>query len=353
MRKKLCIILTLVTALVGTAACTKNAAGNTQANDSGQVDGKIHLEIAYMVDVADTSMQTQFNVGKAYCDYLNDTRDDLDINLTMYDAKSSLETQISNFETCLTTGVDGIILSAVDSTAIAPYVEQAEAEGVPVLYWRNYGGTVNFIGANETDWGEMNAQWVRDLLDANPDLVLNAGIEYGATTHPQCFPRLAALEKLPEEYPGRFNILVEQNGDWSQETCQKMVEDWLQAYPEMNFITTASELTMMGCVEALRGAGVLDDFVLTTFNGEQPGVDMLKAGEIDMVVGCATTAKSGLVIQTAILMILEDLTGDVDVSKQISQCITPENVEEYEKKLKVDFYNTTYFEDRLKPSYIE
>lgn len=144
---------------------------------------------------------------------------------------------------------------------------------------------------------------------------------------------------------------MEQNGDWSTETCQKMVEDWLQAYPEMNFISTASELTMMGCVEALRGAQVLDDFILTTFNGEQPGVDMLKAGEIDMVVGCAAPAKMGMAMQTAIRMILEGLTGDVDVSDEISQCITPETAEEYEKMLKVDFYHTTYFEDHLKPSY--
>lgn len=309
----------------------------TQTNDNRETEDKIHLEIAYMVDVVDMSMQAQFDAGKAYCDYLSDTRDDLDINITMYDAKSSVETQIANFETCLTTGVDGIVLSAVNPEAIAPYVKQAEEEGVPVLDWRSDGGTVNFIGANETGWGEMNAQWVRELLDADPDLVLNAGIEFGATTHPQCFPRLAGLEQLEEEYPGRFNILVEQNGDWSTETCQKMVEDWLQAYPEMNFISTASELTMMGCVEALRGAQVLDDFILTTFNGEQPGVDMLKAGEIDMVVGCAAPAKMGMAMQTAIRMILEGLTGDVDVSDEISQCITPETAEEYEKMLKVDF----------------
>lgn len=334
----------------GSKEATTENAGDPEAtgDDSGS---KIHLEIAYMVDVVDTSMQTQFDVGKQYCDYLSNTRDDLDINLTMYDAKSSVETQISNFETCLTTGVDGIILSAVDSEALASMVKQAEEEGVPVLDWRNDGGTVNFVGANETDWGNMNAQWVRELLDANPDMVLNAGIEYGATSHPQCFPRLAGLKVLEEEYPGRFNILVEQYGDWSTETCQKMVEDWLQAYPDMNFISTASELTMMGCVESLRGAGVLDDFILTTFNGEQPGVDMLKAGDIDMVVGCAAPAKCGMTIQTAIQMILEGLKGTVDVSDQISECITPETVEEYEKKLQVDFYNVTYFEDGLKPSY--
>lgn len=335
--------------LAATMAMGSLCAGFTAyAEEAGD---KIHLEIAYMVDVADTSMQTQFEAGKAYCDYLNETRDDLDINLTMYDAKSSVETQIANFETCLTTGVDGIILSAVDSAALAPMVAQAEAEGVPVLDWRNDGGTVNFVGANETDWGNMNAQWVREKLEADPELVLNVGIEYGATSHPQCFPRLEGIKVLAEEFPGRFNILVEQYGDWSTDTCQKMVEDWLQAYPELNFITTASELTMMGCVEALRGAGVLDDFMLTTFNGEQPGCDMLKAGEIDMVVGAAAPAKVGLTIQTTLQMILEGLTGDIDVSSQISECITPETVEAYEKKLVVDFYNNTYFEDQLKPSY--
>ena len=350
-KSALSIILLLALVLVSAAGCAGGTDDKSQTDGKASKDGKIHLEIAYMVDVVDTSMQAQFNVGKAYCDYLNDTRDDLDINLTIYDAKSSVETQISNFETCLSAKVDGIILSAVDPAAMAPYVKQAEEEGVPVLDWRSNGGTVNFIGANETDWGEMNAQWVREQLDADPDLVINAGIEFGAATHPQCFPRLNALEKLPEEYPGRFNILVEQNGDWSQETCQKMVEDWLQAYPTMNFISTASELTMMGCVEALRGANVLDNFILTTFNGEQPGVDMLKAGEIDMVVGCATPAKSGLMIQTAIKMILEGITGDVDVSSEISECITQSTVDAYGKKLKVDYYNNKYFEDGLKPSY--
>ena len=242
-RKKALIsaVLSLVVMLASLVGCAGESSNSGQTDSSGEGDDKIHLEIAYMVDVADTSMQTQFNVSKTYCDYLNDTRDDLDINVTMYDAKSSVETQIANFETCLAAEVDGIVLSAVDNEAIAPYIKQAQDAGIPVLDWRSDGGTVNFVGANETEWGEMNADWVREQLDADPDLVFNAGIEFGATTHPQCFPRLSALEKLEEEYPGRFNVLVKKNGDWSQETCQKMVEDWLQAYTEMNFISKASD----------------------------------------------------------------------------------------------------------------
>jgi ABC-type sugar transport system substrate-binding protein len=325
----------------------------TACNREKDTGDKINLEFAWCTDNVDISQQGFFDTASAYAAYLNKTRDDIHIELTLFDGQASVDKQISDIETAVAKKVSGIILSCVDPDGIAPAARQAMADGIPILDWRDMGDvcTVTFINGNEHTKGKFNYQWTKDYLLSHPDVVFYAGLQQGSTNHPQCYPRMQYMYDLEREMPDRFKILVEANSDWSADTSMRMVEDWLQIYKDMNFISSSSEEQMLGVVEALRGADLLDNFVLTAFNGEAPGVEMIEKSDLDLDVGVVMPLGMGLLMENAIRMVLEGYTGRIDISDQAMFNVDITNVAEYKQKIVVDYDNIHYFDSTLKPSY--
>jgi ABC-type sugar transport system substrate-binding protein len=211
--------------------------------------------------------------------------------------------------------------------------------------------TINLVFGNEPRKGEFNYEWIKKYLQDNPDKVLYAGLQYGAPQHTQNFARLDPLKILAEEMPDRFQILASQNSDWSSETSMKMVEDWMQLYKgKMNYICSAAEEQMLGVIEALRGEGVLDSMLLTTFDAEQTGVNLLKRGEIQLDTGIIPPMAAQACVEYAIKMALEDFKGDVDISSDCTVSVDQSNVSDHEKKIQVDFDNVR-FPSALKDDY--
>jgi ABC-type sugar transport system substrate-binding protein len=345
--KKLGIVLLVFITTLSMVACQKKGTTVSAGAD------RINLDFAWCTDNVDISQQAFYDTATAYVNYLNKTRDDLHIEMTLFDGQATVDKQISDIETAMAKGVDAIILSHVDADGLRPIALQAMEAGTPILDWRDMGKvcTITFITGNEHTKGQFSYQWTKEYLQSHPDVVFYAGLQQGSTNHPQCYPRMQYLYDLEREMPDRFKILIEANSDWSSDTSMRMVEDWLQVYPNMNFISSASEEQMLGVIEALRGSSLLDKYILTCFNGEQTGVDLLKANEIDLDVGVIQPLSMGLLIEYTIRMVLEDLKGDFDISDQSMFNVTQDNVAEYQERIVVDYDNLKYFESTLKPDY--
>jgi ribose transport system substrate-binding protein len=314
---------------------------------------KIPVKIAWVTDDVNISQQSFYNAAAAYVDYLNKTRDDLAIEINFYPSQASVDKQIENLETVVAMGFDAIVLNPVDLNGIKPKALEAMNQGVPVLNWANMDAvfSVNLVFGSEPTKGKYNYEWIKQYLEDNPGKVLYAGLQYGAPQHPQNFARLDPLKTLAEEMPDRFIILASANSDWSSETSMKMVEDWMQLYKgRMNYICSAAEEQTLGVIEALRGEGVLEDMLITTFDAEQTGVDLLKKGEIQCDSGIIPPMAAQACVEYAIKMALEDLTGTVDISGDCTVCVTQDNVGDHERKIQVD-YDNNRFPSSLKGDY--
>lgn len=321
--------------------------------DSGDSDEPISLNFAWCVDNVDTAQQMYIDYAEAYVEYLNSTRTDIQVALNIMDGQSSVDKQIGDIETAIAMDVDGIILSCVDPNGITPIAKEAMEAGIPVLDWRDMGDvcTVTVDLDLDESIGEIAYEWYAEYLEANPDVVLNVGMIYGAASHPNCFPRFEKLKTLEEAYPDQFHVVVWQYGDWSTDTAIKMTEDWIQTYPELNCIIGANEETAMGAVQALKGAGVMDDFMVTTFNG-QSGLDLVRSGEFAMDVGCNKALGIPLLIDDSINMCLDGLTGHFNYSDITLLCVTAENVDYFEEWVNsAGDYSEGFEHTTLKDSY--
>ena len=205
-------------------------------------------------------------------------------------AESSVEKQIADVETLLEMGCKAIALSSVDLEGLKSSVDLCLSRGVPVIECRgmDHEGIITFNLCDEVTMAEMAFSWYEELMDANPDLVLNMGLIYGLASQTAQLVRVDHLvELLQEKYPDRVEVLASQPCDWDAQKAMECMENWLQRFAgEMNCVVAAGAMMECGAAQAIIGAGEdLDNWVLTTTDSTADVLYAIHEGQVDMTVG--------------------------------------------------------------------
>mgnify|MGYP004465030931 CR=1 FL=1 len=292
------------------------------------------LKIAYLVDTLDESQHFLSDNMEKYCGYLEETKG-YDIEYNVFDAKMSLTEQMAQIENCVAMGYDGVVINPVDTEGILPTIETAQDAGLVVLDLRSSNDIydLQMDYANEYQRGEKMKEWFLNYMDENPDKVFYVGLLQGDAKTPQTMPRCDVIATIAEERPDNFIVLDEQYcTDWTTDSAMKIVEDWLQVYPEMNFICSAAEQLAYGAAQVLQQAGVQDDFVQITVNGEAMGIEMIRKGQVIMDSGNFTPATAAGAIGLLVDGITEGTRGHYDYSDYTMFFMTKDNVDEVEER---------------------
>ncbi len=369
--KKTVILLLVLAMLLGMAACSGGAGKETNGqmdapqtsgadgagtakeivDELGKVryldkkleytdDGKQIVKIYYCLDQFDESTQDELFSVQDEVAYLNETRDDVHLELLGYsDSQSNLAKQISDVETAIAMEPDVILIKPVDSVGIIPSLQAVYEAGIYVI--ETTGCDTDYVdvhwqGLDEITIGRKLAAHVREYLEANPDVNFKGGLIWGAPEQVEQLKRLTGFKELAEEMPDRFEIVAEQYGMWETAESQNIMEDWLQAYPEMNFIATAADQMTLGAVNAIKGANKLDDFYIVSCNGNQHDLNIMGAGEEEVFAGFITSESCGKAVDCAVDICTGKLAGqDSHISNAdgATYICTPDKLEEY-KKLK-------------------
>lgn len=136
-----------------------------------------------------------------------------------------MEKQIADVETLLEMGCKAIALSSVDLEGLKSSVDLCLSKGVPVIECRgmDHESIITFNLCDETTMAEMAFSWYEELLDADPDLVLNMGLIYGLASQTAQLVRVDHLvELLEEKYGDRINVLASQPCDWDTQKAHGM-----------------------------------------------------------------------------------------------------------------------------------
>ena len=175
------------------------------------------------------------------------------------------------------------------------------------------------VMGEQRDHGLAIGRYIQSMLDEDPDLVLNMGYIHGGTTENIMKRESGIYEACTSD---RLHTLVTGCAYWNAEKAMAMAEDWLQAYPEMNCIATASDEMSVGAIQALLAAGVdMDHFYVFGVDGNPVGQEYIRSGEL--------TATS-----------YQDVGGLVD--KTLEVCVGLAHGETYEKEVNPhNFYTMT------------
>ncbi len=201
------------------------------------------------------------------------------VNMTLYEAGGyeNLPRQLSQFDDCMASDFDAIIVGPISEAGLAQKFEEGIAAGKPVI------ATVNPVADAQTTakmyvefdtMGEQTANYLLEYLD-------------GDSAEAVAFPGPAGSGWAESFYEGfqrglegsDVAILDEMFGDSGVGVQLSLIQDALQAYPTMNVIWGTAP-TAEAAIGAVAEIGATGDILIMSSYENQAMLDAMNAGEI-------------------------------------------------------------------------
>jgi ribose transport system substrate-binding protein len=191
---------------------------------------------------------------------------------------NNLEEQNRLMDDVIARQVDGIVLAPVDSAGVVPAIERAVAAGIPVAVSATGASTdqiVTYSGTDNYEGMKMVAEYVAEALDYQGKVVVLDGL-LGATVGQD---RRRGVDETLEQYPD-IEILGRQDAEMQRAKGMQVMENLLQAYPEIDAVIAANDEEALGAIEALDAAGRLQDTIVSGFDGNNDALKAVRDGRM-------------------------------------------------------------------------
>ncbi|MCR8725796.1 sugar ABC transporter substrate-binding protein [Frigidibacter sp. ROC022] len=240
------------------------------------------------------------------------------------------EGQISIIENLITKQVDFIILVAGHTTALVPVVDKAMEAGIAVVNMDNRLNTTNvvsYVGVDNGQGGKMAVDYIAKQLGGSGKIALIQG----ETGNPVQILRTMGFELGAAVHPG-LEVVAKQGAHWTEEEGLKVMEDILQANPDLDAVFGESDNLAVGAARAAHSAG-RDDIVIVGYDGQQGGYQAIKAGDIAATIRMDARLMVKLSIDAAVKYIENGKTRDgIDAETYIfPELVTAAEVDQYIK----------------------
>lgn len=253
--KRLLLIAVCMVMVLSFAACTMQSpvsegepkASNEPAGETQTTAGEGAYKIGVsMFDLSDPYFVAIANGVKA-------AAADLGVELTMDDPAADTQKQVSALENFITSGVDGIIVSAVEPESINNILKEAQSKGIKVLAQNHPVEFYDvFVTIIEYDYGYAGGvvcgEWINETF---PNQEVEVGV-IGAGLHTTGVDRTKGMvEGLAATAP-LAKVVSEQDGEGLTEKAMNVAENMLQANPNIVAIMCFDDLAALGAYEAVK-----------------------------------------------------------------------------------------------------
>ncbi|MDR2785198.1 MAG: sugar ABC transporter substrate-binding protein [Treponema sp.] len=252
---------------------------------------------------------------------------DAGFSVTYTNAAGDLQTQLDHIDNFIAQGMNAIIVQPADTAGIVPGIEKANKAGIPIIsiISRSGGGNSIYIGNTYLDGGIMQAEYMIKALPQNAKIVYMQGQPGFDHSRDR---RAGFLDTLKKSRPD-VTVLADQTANYDRAEGMKLMEDWIQAYPQIDGVICGNDQMALGALQALRMAGRDKGVLVCGVDATDEACQEIKAGGMAMTVlqsapleaqGCYDTLKK--------LKAGETVPRDV-IIPQIP--VTRDNVDEYLK----------------------
>ncbi len=207
---------------------------------------------------------------------------ELGYDVSVVNADEDIAKQLNGINDLIAKGVDGILISPIDSKALCSGFDKAKAAGVPMMSIARGSACKSqylHIAVDERKIGGEIGAWTAKQLGGKGKVAMLAG-PAGA----QAFINFA--EGYADEmakHPG-IKIVYRQEMLLTRENGLKNGEDALVAHPDLAAIYGANDELGMGAAQAVAAAGLGGKVIVTGMNGIPPAVKAVKKGSLGLTV---------------------------------------------------------------------
>lgn len=315
MKKITALLLTAALALsmagcnaVSIDGSSSSSSGNDSASSADTGTGSVGLSIS--------TMNNPFFVTLA--EGAEAKANELGVELISVDAGDDSAKQAGDIEDLISKGIKVLIVNPVDSDAVAPAVETAIGKGIKVVSVDRVVNGVEVdcsIASDNVAGAHMAAEYLVELVGEGAKAVELEGVSGASAT----IDRGAGFHEVADE---KLNVCASQTANFNRAEGMTVMENMLQANPDLQCVFAHNDEMALGAIEALGGKDVL----VAGFDATDDAIAAVKEGRMAATVAQKPDLMGATAVETA-----QKLMNGETVEKSIPvevKLVTKDNADE-------------------------
>ena len=284
-------LLSLATAALFLVGCEQAFTLEGEDANVQEVTEKAPSEL--VVGVSISTLNNPFFVSLE--EGINNLAEENGTKVKSLDAQNDTAKQTNDVDDLIQQGVDILLINPVDSSAITPAVESANAKGIPVITIdrsSESGKILALVASDNVEGGEMAAEYIKQISGENVETVQLEGVP-GASASRE---RGKGFMNIAEE---SLNVIDSQTANFDRAEGLTVMENMLQANPSIKAVFAQNDEMALGAIEAIKAAGLSGSIQVVGFDGTEDGINSVKAGVLSATVAQQPEEMGRLALQAA------------------------------------------------------
>jgi inositol transport system substrate-binding protein len=291
------------------------------------------LQIGVSVARFDDNGLTVMRNGMTAFDEAND-----DVSLQVEDATDDVAKQLDQINNFIASGVDAIIVNAVDTNATAAMSNAAASAGVPMVYVNrqpiNMASLPDgqaFVASNEIESGTLAAvRMCQDLRAQGKSGGASAYVLVGQLSNQAAVQRTKDFhDVIGMDMCNFITIIDEHTAEWSRDKAADLMTNWISSGEPFDAVFGNNDEMAIGAIQAMKSAGIsMEDVVVGGVDATSDALVAMAQGDMDVTVFQDLAGQGAGSIETAMALVNGD---DVDKTVFIPfKLVTPENLADFQ-----------------------
>lgn len=231
------------------------------------------------------------------------------VDLVVADGQDSVSTQMSDIENLVSRGVDAILINATDGEAVVPAVEEANEAGIPVLAIDRgiSGGNVAiYVASNNVTGGKMAAHYTAAKMALQGKIVMLEGIPGTSAARERGQGFTEVIDSLPD-----VEIIESEPAGFAQNEGYEVMQNILTAQSDIDAVFAQNDLMGLGALQAIEGAGRLDEMFVVGFDAVDPAIEAIEEGRMSATIMQQPALMGEMGVEQAVQL----LEGEIEVEE--------------------------------------
>ena len=251
------------------------------------------------------------------------------IELFNYDGQNSTPKQTGDVEAAIVNSVDGLIISPLDSVAMAPAVKQAVDAGIPVVTIDRrvdgVDGILSHVGADNVLGGEAQGNLIVEIF---PDGARIVNLQGQPGSSP-AIDRNQGVHNVLDPMSDKYEFVAEQTANFAREEGASVTESILAGLEEApDVIVAANDDMALGALQVAQEQGF--DIAIIGFDALPEALASVRDGGLTATIEQSPGAQSREAMR-ALVAHLRDGTQPEPVILLEPFAITADNIDQAER----------------------
>lgn len=253
---------------------------------------------------------------------------DLGVEVTVLGPSTETDVtgQFAMIEDQIAKKVSALAIAPSQPESAIPFLEKAKAAGIPVVLIdtdANWDGKVSYVGTGNYEAGRLGAEFIAEKLGPGGKVAILEGIK-GVTTSEE---RVKGATDVFKEKG--LKILAIQPANWERGMGMSVMENILQAHPDVQGVFAANDEMALGAVRAIQAAN--KKIIVVGVDGTPDALKSIAAGELTASVAQKPYDIGYKGVEAAVKAVKgEPVDKRIDTGTYL---ITKDNVKEEQQKL--------------------